>query len=81
LDTIGKLFEKIILARNLHEITERGLIRNEQFGFRPIHRTSLQLGRLVEIITRNFGEKRLTGVVFLDVANDFDTVSSTSKRP
>jgi len=29
---------------------------------------------LVERITRNFGEKRLTGAVFLDVAKAFDTV-------
>jgi hypothetical protein len=34
----------------------------------------LQLARLVERITRNFGEKRLTGAVFLDVAKTFDTV-------
>jgi hypothetical protein len=32
------------------------------------------LARLVERITRNFGEKRLTGAVFLDVAKVFDTV-------
>jgi hypothetical protein len=32
------------------------------------------LGRLFERITRNFGEKRLTGVVFLDVVKAFDTV-------
>jgi hypothetical protein len=34
----------------------------------------LQLYSLVERITRNFGEKRLTGAVFLDVAKAFDTV-------
>jgi hypothetical protein len=34
----------------------------------------LQLARLVERITRNFGEKRLTGSVFLDVPKAFDTV-------
>jgi len=49
-------------------------LRDEQFGFRPKHSTSLQLARLVERITRNFGEKRLTGAVFLDVAKAFDTV-------
>jgi retron-type reverse transcriptase len=49
-------------------------MRNEQFGFRPRHSTSLQLAGLVERITRNFGEKRLTGAVFLDVAKAFDTV-------
>jgi retron-type reverse transcriptase len=49
-------------------------MRDEQFGFRPKHSTSLQLARLVERITRNFGEKRLTGAVFLDVAKAFNTV-------
>ena len=74
LDTIGKLFEKIVLARILHEVNVRGLLRNEQFGFRPRHSTSLQLARLVERITRNFGEKRFTEAVFLDVAKAFDTI-------
>ena len=73
LDTIGKLFEKILLTRILHEVGERGLLRDEQFGFRPRHSTSLQLARLVEQI-RNFGERRLTGAVFPDVAKTFDTV-------
>jgi hypothetical protein len=34
----------------------------------------LQLARLVERITRNFDEKRLTGAVFIDVAKALDTV-------
>jgi hypothetical protein len=33
----------------------------------------LQLARLVERITRNLGEKRLTGTFFLDVAKAFNT--------
>jgi len=74
LDTIGKLIEKILLTRILHVVSELSLMRDEQFGFRPRHSTSLQLVRLVERITRNFGENRLTGAVFLDVAKAFDTV-------
>ncbi len=74
LDTIGKLFEKILLTRILHQVGECGLLRDEQFGFRPGLSTTLQLARLVERITRNFGERRLTGAVFLDVAKTFDTV-------
>ena len=73
-DTIGKLFEKILLARILHVVSERGLMRDDQFGFRPRHSTSLQLARLFQRITRNFGEKRFNGPVFLDVAKAFDTV-------
>ena len=74
LDTIGKLFEKILLARILYVVHERGLFRDEQFGFRPGHSTSLQLAPLVERIARNFGVKTLTGAVFLDVAKAFNTV-------
>jgi hypothetical protein len=76
LDTIDKTFEKILIARILHEVSERGLLRDEQFGFRPRQSTSLQLARLIERITRNFGEKRLTRAVFVDVAKAFDTVGS-----
>jgi hypothetical protein len=53
---------------------ERCLLRDEQFGFRPRHITVLQLARLVERVNRQFGERRLTGAVFLDVAKAFDTV-------
>jgi hypothetical protein len=73
-DTIGKLFEKILLSTILSDVSGRGLLRDEQFGFRPRHTTTLQLARLVERVSRNFGEKRLTGAIFLDVAKAFDTV-------
>jgi hypothetical protein len=74
IDTVGKLLEKFLLARILREINKRGLPRNEQFGFRPRHSTTLQLARLVEGVNRNFDERRLTGAFFLDVAKVFDTV-------
>jgi len=76
LDTIGKVFEKILLARILREVSERPLMRDEHFGFKSRHSTSLQLARLVERITRNLGKKRLTGADFLDVAKAFYTVGS-----
>ena len=34
-DSIGKLFEKILLARILHEVSKRGLMPDEQFRFKP----------------------------------------------
>jgi hypothetical protein len=57
LDTIGKLFEKILLTRILNDVGERGLLRDEQFGFRPGHSTSLQLALLDDGISSNFGEE------------------------
>jgi len=41
LDTITKLLEKVELSRILHKVSVRGLMRYEQFGFRPRHSTSL----------------------------------------
>jgi hypothetical protein len=58
----------------LHEVSKRGLMRDEKFGFSLRHRTSLQLSRLVERVPRNFYEIRLTGAIFLDVVKDFDIV-------
>ena len=52
LETIGKLFEKILLTGILHVVNERGMMRNEQFVFRPRHSTPLQLASLVERITK-----------------------------
>jgi hypothetical protein len=70
----GKLFEKIFLTRIFHEVSESVLMRNEQFGYLLRHSTSLLLARLVEKITRKFGEERLKDTVFLDVTETFDTV-------
>jgi len=74
LDTIDNGFEKILLTRILHQAGGCGSLRDEEFVSRLRHSTSLQLARLVERITRNFGEKRLTGSVFLYFAKAFDTV-------
>lgn len=71
---LSKLFEKIILARLQLFIDANDIIMNEQFGFRKKHSTDQQLLRLTETITRGFNEKRVTGVVFLDIAQAFDKV-------
>jgi hypothetical protein len=40
--SVGKLFEKILLTIAQREVNERGLLRDEQFGFRPRHITLLK---------------------------------------
>jgi hypothetical protein len=32
-DTVGKLFEKILLTMVLQDVKERGVLRDQQFGF------------------------------------------------
>jgi len=74
LDAYGSLFEKILLARYLSEVSELGLIYDEPFGFGPKHSTSLQLAHIIARVTMNSGHKNLTGVVFFDVNIAVDTV-------
>jgi len=70
----GKLFKKMMLTRILYEVSGRGLLRNEQFGFRPKHSTPLQLTHFIEGVRRKFGKKGLTSTVLLNVAKVFDSV-------
>ena len=41
LNTNDKLFDKILLTRILSQLSGRGFLRNEQFGFGPKHSTSV----------------------------------------
>ena len=74
LDMIGKLFEKILLTRTQSEVSGCGLLNNEQFRLKPQNGTALQLARSIERVTRDFGEKRLTGDIFVDVVPAFDAI-------
>ncbi|KAL1138083.1 hypothetical protein AAG570_009778 [Ranatra chinensis] len=74
LNTLGKLFEKIILKILNKFISDQNLIRQEQFGFRTQHSTTHQLLRVVETVTRGFNENRSTGAVFLAISNAFDKI-------
>jgi hypothetical protein len=65
LDTIGKLFEMILLDRILREVNERWLLRDTA---RRCNWPALLK------VNSNFDERHLTGAVFLDVAKAFDTV-------
>jgi hypothetical protein len=50
LDKNGKLFDKILFSRILYEVSGRGLLHDEQFGFRPKQSNTLKLIPLVESI-------------------------------
>jgi hypothetical protein len=60
------------MIRVFREVNERGLLRDEQFGFDP-DTTSLQLSRLIKGVNRNPDERRPAGAGFLGVARDFNT--------
>ncbi|GBP88720.1 Probable RNA-directed DNA polymerase from transposon BS [Eumeta japonica] len=72
LSGLEKLFEKTIKTRLSEHLVGKGLITNEQFGFRPNHSCPQQVHRSVEHISEDFKKKRKTMAVFFDVAKAFD---------
>ncbi|GBP29528.1 Probable RNA-directed DNA polymerase from transposon BS [Eumeta japonica] len=65
LSGLGKIYEKILKSRLSEYLFSKGLIINEQFGFRPHHSCPQQALRLVEYITEGFKTKKRTVASFL----------------
>lgn len=74
LNTLGKLFEKIINVRIMSFAEENNILNEEQFGFRPQHSTSHQILRVTRHIRRNWALRKSTGMVLFDIEKAFDSV-------
>ncbi|GBP46539.1 Probable RNA-directed DNA polymerase from transposon BS [Eumeta japonica] len=74
LSGLGKIHKKILKTRLNEHLFGKGLVINEQFGFRPNHSYPQQALRLMEYITEGFKTKNRTVAVFFDVAKAFDRV-------
>ncbi|CAI6374197.1 unnamed protein product [Macrosiphum euphorbiae] len=72
LNTMGKLYEKLLLSRLKSHILPQ--IRPEQFGFRPQHSTEIQLVNFIDNITNNMNRRLKTAVTLLDIEKAFDKV-------
>ncbi|GBP22671.1 Probable RNA-directed DNA polymerase from transposon BS [Eumeta japonica] len=69
----GQTFEKILKTRLSDHLLGKGLIIDEQFGFRPAHSCPQQVLRLVEYVSEAL-KPNSTVAVFFDVAKAFDRV-------
>ncbi|GBP42837.1 RNA-directed DNA polymerase from mobile element jockey [Eumeta japonica] len=74
----GQTFEKILKTRLSDHLLGKGLIIDEQFGFRPAHSCPQQVLRLVEYVSEGFETERSTVAVFFDVAKAFDRQTDIS---
>lgn len=74
LKCLGKVYERIIAIRLKKFVELRGLLIDEQFGFRPKHSAVHQVHRITEHVLSNFQTGRHTGALFFDVAKAFDKV-------
>ena len=75
LPIFGKIFEKIIFNRLHNFFSSKGIIYDNQFGFRKNHSTShainFSINKILEGINRN---KHMLGI-FIDLSKAFDTIN------
>lgn len=74
LNTMGKLFEKILHSRINAFAEQNKIINEEQFGFRAQHSTSHQILRVTRHIRENWALRRSTGLLLFDIEKAFDSV-------
>jgi endonuclease/exonuclease/phosphatase family metal-dependent hydrolase len=74
LSGFSKILERILLTRIMRHVDSTNLLIPEQFGFRKALSTTQQLLRVTELISNGFNNRKVTGAVFLDIAQAFDKV-------
>ena len=75
LNTINKIFEKILHIRLNKFIEDSNLLYKYQFGFRKNHSTELALIEIVDQIRLSLDNNNMTCGIFIDLSKAFDTVS------
>ena len=75
LNTINKLFEKILHKRLTKYIEGIDLIYKYQFEFRKNHSTELALIEMVDQIKMSLDDGKITCGIFVDLSKAFDTVN------
>ena len=74
LPVFGKIFEKIIYSRLYSFLVSKGIINENQFGFRKGHSTSNALNYSVEHIESLLAQKQHVLGIFIDLSKAFDTI-------
>jgi hypothetical protein len=77
LNSLGKLFEKIIFKRLNFQLRQLKVIRNDQYGCKTTHCTTHALLGNVERITHHFNNNKATVTLFLEIDRAFDKVWTT----
>lgn len=74
LSCLSKLLEKLIKEQIDKFVIANNVLPSFQFGFRTGHNTVHQVLRIKNHISKNFVQKKSTGLVLLDIEKAFDTV-------
>ena len=74
LPLFGKIFEKIIYKRLYTFFTSKGILHEEQFGFRKGHSTTHALHKSVDSISKSLASGKHVLGIFIDLSKAFDTL-------
>ena len=75
LNSVSKIFEKVIAARMKDFLDKFNILYDFQFGFRAKHSTSLALMEVLDSCYRKLDEGYLVAGVFFDLQKAFDSVN------
>jgi hypothetical protein len=73
LPTIGKVYDKILATRVSYHLEVRGLLSDNQFGFRKGRETTEAIDRAVGNLKRARAESKHAVLVALDIKNAFNS--------
>jgi hypothetical protein len=75
LNSLSKIFEKVIVARLKSFIAKNNILYNFQFGFRENYSTNLALISYIDYITSAIDSGDKVASVFIDLSKAFDTLN------
>ena len=74
LSVFSKILERIMYDRLLSFLNTNNILSENQYGFREKHSTYMALINLVDKISEELDNKKLTAGIFVDLSKAFDTV-------
>ena len=75
LPTISKVYEKCVSYQIINYLTEKNLLYNNQYGFRPGHSTIHPLLKFIDFISQAHCNNQFAIAIFIDLKKAFDTVN------
>jgi len=73
-NSISKVFERLVYNKILHHLEINNVLSKNQFGFRRGHTTSHAISKLVSEININKFKGRKVALTLLDISKAFDTI-------
>ena len=77
LPLFGKIFEKVIYSRMYSFLSAKGIIQDNQFGFRKSHSTSHALNYSISEIQKYLNDNKHVIGIYIDLSKAFDTIDHT----